>query len=124
MSKIIPLIVYPFDVMVSFDEEDSWVQAALKKFKVGSKEEISAINMDGSKGKIGRMLMFSSKQTIIRLNFMPSLDDPYEMGLLNHEIFHAVGFIMEEIDTPLNKDTHEAYAYLFQYLTERIYSLL
>jgi hypothetical protein len=80
--------------------------------------------MDKSKNKIGRMVMFIGKQTIIRLNFMPRLKNPIEMSLLQHEIFHAVGFIMSEINTPLNNDTHETYAYLIQYLTEEVYKEL
>jgi len=80
--------------------------------------------MDKSKTKIGRMVMFIGKQTILRLNFIPKLKDPFEMSLLQHEIFHTVGFFMSEINTPLNNDTHETYAYLIQYLTEKIYAEL
>ena len=55
---------------------------------------------------------------------MPNIKNPFEMGLLQHEIFHTVGFFMSEINTPLKNSTHEAYAYLIQYLTEQIYKII
>ena len=126
LNKIIPIGLYPYDLMLSFNESDKEVKKALKEFAItqrGSTEEI-VFDMDKLKKKTGRMVMFIGKQTIIRLNFMPKVTDPFEMGLLQHEVFHAVGFFMSEINTPLNSDTHEVYAYLIQYLTEQIYKEL
>ena len=115
--------MYPFDVMISFNQTDKQIKRSLKRQGVVFEINSSAITleMDSIKTKQGRMVMLVGKQTIIRLNFMPRLKDPFEMSLLQHEIFHAVGFIMEEINTPLNSDTHEAYAYFVQFLTEKIY---
>lgn len=126
LNKIIPIGLYPFDLMISFNESDNDVITALKKFNINAKKtsEKTVFDMDKLKNKQGRMVMFVGKQTIIRLNFMPKLIDPFEMSLLQHEIFHAVGYLMSEINTPLNDDTHEVYAYLVQYLTEQIYKEL
>ena len=126
INKIIKLGLYPFDLMLSFNETDKQVKKALKKFNItkNKSNEITVFDMDKSKTKIGRMVMFKGKQTIIRLNFMPRLNNPFEMGLLQHEIFHATGFFMSEIHTPLNDDTHEIYAYLIQYLTDSIYTII
>ncbi len=126
LNKIIPIGLYPFDLMISFNESDKAVKKALKKFNITPKNatETTVFDMDKSKKKTGRMVMFIGKQSIIRLNFMPKLTDPFEMGLLQHEIFHTVGFFMSEIQTPLVDDTHEAYAYLIQYLTKKIYTEL
>jgi hypothetical protein len=126
LNKIIPIGLYPFDLMLSFNETDNQIKKALKEFKITPENatETTVFDMDKSKTKIGRMVMFIGKQTVIRLNFMPHLSDPFEMSLLQHEIFHTVGFMMSEINTPLNNDTHEVYAYLIQYLTEKIYKEL
>jgi hypothetical protein len=126
LNKIIPIGVYPFDLMISFNESDKDVIKSLKKFNINAKKtsEKTVFDMDKIKNKQGRMVMFIGKQTIIRLNFMPKTSDPFEMALLQHEIFHTVGFLMQEINTPLNDDTHEVYAYLTQYLTEQIYKEL
>ena len=126
MNKIIPFGIYPFDLMISFNESDKEIKKALKKFNITpiNATETTVFNMDKSKTKIGRMVMFIGKQTVIRLNFMPKLTNPFEMSLLQHEIFHAVQFVMAEIHTPLKNSTSEVYAYLIQYLTEKVYSLL
>jgi len=126
LNTIIPIGIYPFDLMLSFNQSDKQVKKALKKFNITPENstENTVFNMDSSKTKCGRMVMFIGKQTIIRLNFMPKLSNSFEMALLQHEIFHAVGFFMAEINTPLNNDTHEVYAYLVQYLTEKIYNEL
>jgi hypothetical protein len=126
LNKIIPMGLYPFDLMLSFNESDKEVKKALKKFDITPKNttETTIFDMDKSKNKIGRMVMFIGKQTIIRLNFYPHVNNSFEMGLLQHEIFHTVGFMMSEISTPLVNETHEAYAYLIGYLTEKIYSEL
>lgn len=126
LNKIIQIGLYPFDLIISFNESDKQVKKALKKFNITPKnnKETTIFDMDKYKTKIGRMVMFIGKQTIIRLNFMPKLTNPFEMGLLQHEIFHTVGFFMSEIHTPLTDDTHETYAYLVQFLTEKIYTEL
>lgn len=126
INKVITIGLYPYDLMLSFNETDEEVKKALKKFKITPKNttETTVFDMDKIKTKTGRMVMFIGKQTIIRLNFIPRLDDPFEMGLLQHEIFHATGFFMSEISTPLVDDTHEVYAYLIQYLTDSIYTII
>lgn len=126
INKIIPIGIYPFDLMISFNESDKKVRKALKKYNIipEKSNEKTVFEMEKIKTKNGRMVMFTGRQTIIRLNFMPRLNDPFEMALLQHEIFHTVGFFMSEINTPLNDDTHEVYAYLVQYLTEKIYAEL
>lgn len=126
LNKIIPIGIYPFDLMISFNESDDQIKKSLKRYGVTFKKSsnVITIEMDGIKTKQGRMVMLKGNQSILRLNFMPRLSDPFEMSLLQHEIFHTVGFFMAEINTPLNDDTHEAYAYLVQYLTEKIYQEL
>lgn len=126
LNKIIPIGLYPFDLMISFNETDKQVRKALKRYNITPEKsnEETVFEMEEIKKKVGRMVMFTGRQTIVRLNFMPHLKNSFEMGLLQHEIFHTVGFFMSEIHTPLNDDTHEVYAYLVQYLTEQIYKEL
>jgi hypothetical protein len=126
LNKIIPLVIYPFEIMISFNETDKQITKALRKFNITPKNTSmdALLDMDKFKTKKGRMVMFIGNETVIRLNFLPKLNDPIGLSLLQHEIFHAVGFILSDIDIPLNADTHEAYAYLIQYLTEVIYKSL
>jgi hypothetical protein len=126
INKIIPLGIYPYDLMISFNESDKDFKKALKKFGITPKAstETTVFEMDNIKTCVGRMVMFIGKQTVIRLNFMPKLTNPFKMSLLQHEIFHAVTFFMLEIRTPLKNSTNEVYAYLIQYLTGKIYLIL
>ncbi len=123
LNKIIPIGIYPYDLMVSFNESDKDFKKALKKFGITPKgsTEKTVFEMDSEKTYKGRMVMFLGKQTVIRMNFMPKLTNPFHMSLLQHEIFHAVAFFMMEISTPLKSSTHEVYAYLIQFVTEKIY---
>jgi len=125
LNKIIPIAGYPFDLMISFNEKDRQIKKKLKAFNI----EITSVDdgmfqLDGIKSRRGRFVMFHTKQSVLRLNFYPRLNSPEEMGLLQHELFHTVAFFMQEIDTPLNDTTQEVYAYLMQWLTREIYSLI
>lgn len=124
INKIIPIGLYPFDLMLSFNETDKEVKKALKHYGITDGDEI-LFDMDKIKDrKQGRTVLFTTHQSIIRLNYMPELNNPEKMSMLQHEIFHTVGFFMSRINTPLTDDTHEVYAYLVQYLTEQIYAIL
>lgn len=121
LNFIVPLIVYPFDVMVSFGESNEEIDKHLKKYGLTS-DDVSLATYT-SKTVQGRTVMFASNQTLIRLNQIPKTD--IEFGNLAHEIFHAVSYIMHRIGMPLKiKKSDEAYAYLISYLTEEIYKKL
>lgn len=115
---IIPLKIYPFDVMVSFGETNEQVDKVLKKYDLTA-DDVHAATFT-SRTVQGRTVMFSSNQTLIRLKSYPRT--PIEYGDLQHEIFHAVTFIMDRIGMKLViVESDEAYAYLVGYLTTEIY---
>lgn len=124
LNKIIPISIYPFDLMVSLGETDLQFTESLNKFNIKPENcnEVELFRLNGKNTLRGRTVMFSGGQIVIRLNFKPRLINSSQMALLQHEIFHSVGFLMSEINTPLNESAHEAYAYLIQYLTEKIYA--
>ena len=112
---IIPLVVYPFDVMVSIGQTDQELKKILKKHGVNTKSGLWKYGKNG----VGRAVVFETNQTLIRLPRVPKT--PKELGSLNHEIFHAVTFIMHRIGMKLIVcKSDEAYAYLIGYLTEQI----
>lgn len=61
-------------------------------------------------------------QTIIRLKTKPF--DAYTYGVLAHEIFHAVDFIMRRIGITLSSDSDEAYTYLMGYVTREFFKAI
>ena len=122
MNKIIPLHIYPFDVMVSIDETDSKLKKKLKSYGISGLGRDSSWKYPNSTAT-GRTIMFPSNQTLIRLRSVPKT--PFEFGVLAHEIFHAVTFIMHKIGMKLKiMQSDEAYAYLIGYLTKEIMIIL
>lgn len=118
INFIIPLVVYPFDVIVSFGQTNEEVEAHFAKDNLTG-DDISLATITSITVK-GRTVMFSTNQTLIRCTEIPKT--PKEYGNLQHEIFHAVTFIMERIGMKLVlMKSDEAYAYLIGYLTTEIY---
>lgn len=113
---IIPLVVYPFDVMVSLGETDVEVVNRLNKFGIDTSDN-SMWNFE--ENGIGRCIIFPTNQLLLRLAHYPISNEDF--GTLQHEIFHAVHFLMRKLRMKLNMKNDEAYAYLIGYLTTEIY---
>lgn len=115
---IVPLIVYPFDVMVSICQSDEEIRGELKKrLPLDCQGELELSDL--KHGAQGRAVMFSNGATLIRLRHQ--LKYASVKGHLAHEVFHVVEFIMDRIGIKHNIDSGEAYAYLIGYITEKIY---
>lgn len=116
LNFIIPLVVYPYDIMVSIGETDKQLEKELLKFGISWDNKFKCSGA-------GRTVMTDNNQTIVRLGWWPESNK--DLGTLQHEIFHAVSLIFDEIGMPLMVCTScEAYAYLIGYLTEQIYDRL
>ncbi len=116
---IIPLVVYPFDVMVSVDESDEELQKTLNKY-VYDPNGIGLI-MNLPRTTQGRCIMLDCNQTIIRLKRQLHRHDT--LANASHEIFHAVSFILQRIGMKMEVGvSDEAYAYLIAYLSKEIFS--
>ena len=120
MNFIVPLVVYPFDIMFSIGETDNKLMKTLKKrlpkyaYNI-CKEDDCLLNFNQMDN--GRTLMLTdSGQTIVRLGKNPS------HATIAHEIFHCVEFLMRKLNMSLTLDNDEAYAYLIGYITEQFYS--
>lgn len=118
LNFIVPLVVYPFDVMVSVGETNEQIDKHFKKYNLTA-EDVSLATITSPTVK-GRTVMLSTNQTLIRITEMPKTSRDY--ANLQHEIFHAVTFVMDRIGMKLVlMESDEAYAYLISYLTEKIY---
>lgn len=116
LNVIIPLVVYPFDVMFSFGETDEQVVTRLNKYGIDTTDNKGWTFEETTRG---RCIIFEGNQTLIRLLEYPETVEHY--GCLQHEIFHAAHFIMRKMGFKLKVSSGEAYAYLIGYLTEQIY---
>jgi hypothetical protein len=114
---IIDLVIYPFQIMVSIGQSDKKLKKCLKEFGVEWSDDFIL-----KTGTRGRCLLNEENQTLIRLK---ELKTPEDYGTLQHELFHAVTFILERIgmEFDLNK-SDEAYAYLIGYITQEVYKRL
>lgn len=106
--------VYPFSLYVSIGETDDQVIEGMKK--LGMDENFDSLKLHGD----GRCVFFECGWTVMRLNEMPTC--PRTRGILAHEIFHAVHFLLDHIGLKLTYESGEAFAYLTDYITEKIYS--
>lgn len=115
---IVPYVVYPFDLMVSFGQTDAEIEDILKKYKVNYKDS----DWQMAEYYTGKCVMFESGQTLIRLLRKPITNEEY--GTLQHEIFHAVEFLFTRIGLTHSIKCGEAYAYLIGHITKEIYKKL
>lgn len=117
---IIPLVVYPFDIMVSIGQTDAEFRKSITKDMPPSilkdlEEDQAILSMPITND--GRTVNLpTGHQTIIRIK--RSITAPRDYGILAHEIFHAVSFILMRMGINLEiEKTDEVYAYLIDYVT-------
>lgn len=112
---IISYHVYAYDLMVSLGQTDKELSRDLKKYGMEFNDDLKA-----GIGSKGRAMMFNNGATIIRLFEYPTTNEHY--ATLQHEIFHAVVFLMNKVGMKLSDKSDEAYAHLIGYLTKEIYN--
>jgi hypothetical protein len=118
LNFILPLKIYPFDILVSFGETNEQIDKVLNKYNL-TEDDVNLATIT-SRTVQGRTVMFSTNQTMIRLKKYPVT--PTDYGDLQHEIFHAVTFVLDRIGMKLVVlESDEAYAYMVGYITTEIY---
>lgn len=108
----IPLVVYPFDLIFLFNHSDKEAEKAL-----GDKWD-DELMMTGC-GKF--LLNKECNLGIIRCNHQSAQLDSVDMGVLQHEILHAVSQILNYCGMPLTTSSEEAYAYLIEYVAREVF---
>lgn len=113
MNFIVPLVVYPFDIMFSFGETDEQLKKSLKKYNCEWSDKMEY-------GGMGIFYINDKNQSLIRVYNIPKICEDY--GTLQHEIFHAVTYILDRVGMKLKlRTSDEAYAYLIGYITKEVY---
>lgn len=116
LNFVIPLQVYPFDVMVSMGQTEDQLKRSLKKYNLTYSE---GMKLAGT----GKYLINDTNQSLIRTLRVPRFPEDY--ATLQHEIFHAVTYVLDRMGMKLVlRKSDEAYSYLVGYLTEQIYKRL
>lgn len=120
VNFIIPLHVYPFQVMFSFGEDDEVLAKTLEDYGVVDPDELWKYKKPTVQG---RTITFIGNQTLLRMRRLPK--HPRDKGYLAHEIFHVVTFILDKVGIQFDIDkSDEAYAYLTGYVTAEVYTKL
>lgn len=117
MHFVIELTPYPFDVLFSFNQSQKEFDKALREKGIKYFKDETFNNLTC----MARTCHLDSGATIVR--FKDFSKTAFGFGVLNHEIFHVVEFLFDKIGMPHNVFfTSEAYAYLIQSITERVYN--
>lgn len=112
LNFIIPLVVYPFDVMISFGQTDEELKKVIESKNVKWSDNMKC------KGK-GLFYMTKDNQSLIRLWNYPVTNEDY--GTMQHEIFHCVTHVLDRVGMKFKLYTSdEAYSYLIGYITTEI----
>lgn len=113
---IIPLIIYPINVIVSVGETDDQLRKLFQKYSISQDDYFD------DEGEEGRCTTFVGGWVLLRLTRYPKTNADY--GVLAHEIFHAVSMAMRYVGMELIPESEEAYSHLMEYLTKEIYDNL
>lgn len=119
INKIIHIEMYQCDLMVHFGDKKSLLDCLLKN--VEDKAAFDAVG-EIQDNSIGTSILLEGGQSILYLKTIPT--DSTGVSILSHEIFHVANLIMQEIGANFSSESEEAYAYLIQFLTKRIWDLL
>lgn len=72
----------------------------------------------------GNCFRLSSCPSVMYIRMPKVPNSIKDLGTLQHEIFHAVTHILMAKGVKYKKDNHEAFSYMYGYVTEQIYLVL
>lgn len=104
---------YPFDVAVSYMTPRQTVERQLRK--IGAMTAYQTLPPVGDCALTTRLL-----NNTFLIDLLEPPDTPSGLGLLIHELFHAVVFLMRDVEIRLSDDSEEAFAYALQDMTQQV----
>lgn len=119
MNKIISIEIYDRDVMVHFGKKEHLKDKLSNMF---GREQASEIVSTISGEEKGKSLLLPGGQMILYMPDFPK--DIKGLSILSHEIFHIVNFTLDKAGINLTDDSDEAYSYLIEFLTKKIFSMV
>lgn len=109
--------VFAQQVMFHFGEKQDLVDELTEYFGESDVIAITDAMQDSDSTVLGKTLSLP-KGTLIYMPHTPvSAED---VGVLEHEILHAVFFITKEIGIEYSSESEEVYTYLLEYLTQSV----
>lgn len=113
---IINVDLYKHDILVFFGDKNVLIKKLEKYFEYYQIDKFNRC----IKTEKGCAYMVDTGQLILYMPNIPKkLDD---FVILNHEIFHCTTLILKRIGVFLSPESEEAYAYLLEYITQKVFS--
>lgn len=121
---LIELTPYNRHLYVSIGESDERLKAGLARLLSASLvEEWMELIGPQRPHEDGRTAFIQGSGIVLRLREFPT--NAKQLGVLAHEIFHAVEYLFESVSLPHNAQTSsEAWAYMIGYIHQEIHNQL
>lgn len=117
--KVIKGTVYPFDVLVSINQTDDEFYSEVAHL---ANDDLEKVFLNLPESVLGRSYMTENNISIIRFINIDANEIPH--GIIAHEAFHITTFILNKIGVKFSFKTDEFYAYLLNYLVDKIYLII
>ena len=121
VNTIIKNKIFPFDLMVSFNQSDKDFIKSFNDYDLDFENDV-ILTLEQTKTNQGRTILFPTGPLVMRLNYFPK--SPEEFGMLAHEIFHVVEFILQRVNVKLSRKSDECFAYMIGFYTKEIFELI
>jgi hypothetical protein len=129
---VVNIALYAQNIIFSINQDDDQFLKSLQnssKLRPKGSKKYTLEDLEGllvpfenlSSSVLGRTVCYTNGVIAVRLFKPESIYEPYQLGTLTHEIFHAVNFIAENRGLTLTTSSEEAYAYLIGYITESFF---
>lgn len=115
-SLVVPMVIYPYTVVFSFEQTDSQLEQVLNKHGL---QYHNGMSLNGA-GKF--FIVQDELFCLVRLRYYP--DNVNDIGTLAHEVLHAVAQTFNDMGLCLNEGSEEAYTYMMGYLIREVYKNL
>ncbi len=113
--------IYPFDIFCYFGNDRDNMLHIITEEKGVLHEDVEWLREQDYKS--GKSVILPSGQLLLWMPQVPN--SKYLLAVLAHEIFHCACFVVERVGIVYEPDvSDEAYAYLLQHITEKIYDNL
>lgn len=112
--------IYPVTILVSIGQSDLEFKKIREEIGLPYVENIDTLREGHFKE--GCTAFLDDGTIIMRLNYFPTESEGF--ALLQHVVFHIVEYVMAYVGLNLTESSSEAFAYLVQYYTQKIYKPL
>lgn len=115
---VIPLVIYPYKVIVSYGQTDKEIRNSLLELNVDEKsiKDVTSYHISTYNG----ICTYPDSKLQIIIRIQKGMDKITEFGTIVHEVTHATFFMFKDLGAKLSSSSDEFYCYMNQYLVMEI----